>query len=111
MARLGRLGNRPLHVPPREALCWRVPCERRAMPRPLLAAAVLAALIAPHAQAQGPERRPGVEREAVVQLAYALGEAHALRRLCAGPSDATWYARMERLEAAEGDNAAGRRQL
>ena len=56
-------------------------------------------------------RRSGAERQVVVQLAYALGEAHALHRLCAGPSDAIWYGRMQRLEAQEGGDDAGRRQL
>ena len=56
-------------------------------------------------------RRSGAERQVVVQLAYALGEAHALHRLCAGPADATWYGRMQRLEAEESTNPAGRRQL
>ena len=60
---------------------------------------------------QEPPRRSGVQREVVVQLAYALGEAHALHRLCAGPGDATWYARMERLEAQEASDDAGRHQL
>ncbi len=56
-------------------------------------------------------RRPGAQRDVVVQLAYTLGEAHALHRLCAGAADATWYARMERLEAQEATDDAGRRQL
>ena len=56
-------------------------------------------------------RRSGAERQVVVQLAYALGEAHALHRLCAGPADATWYGRMQRLEVEEGGDDAGRRQL
>jgi uncharacterized protein (TIGR02301 family) len=55
--------------------------------------------------------RQGAERDVVVQLAYTLGEAHALHRLCAGPSDATWYGRMRRLEEQEGANPASRRQL
>jgi uncharacterized protein (TIGR02301 family) len=63
------------------------------------------------ARAQQDGRRSGIDRQIVVQLAYALGEAHALHRLCAGPSDATWYARMQRLEAEEGGDDAGRRQL
>ena len=63
------------------------------------------------AVAQEPPRRPGAERQVVVQLAYALGEAHALHRLCAGPADATWYTRMQRLEAQEAADEAARRQL
>ena len=63
------------------------------------------------ATAQDASRRPGVERSTVVALAYTLGEAHALRRLCAGPADATWYGRMQRLIAEEAYDAASRRQL
>ena len=47
----------------------------------------------------------------VVQLAYSLGEAHALHRLCTGPGDATWYTRMQRLEAQEAADDAARAQL
>ena len=61
--------------------------------------------------AQEPPRRLGADRQVVVQLAYTLGEAHALRRLCAGPSDATWYARMQRLESQEAADDAARAQL
>ena len=61
--------------------------------------------------AQEPPRRSGADRQVVVQLAYSLGEAHALRRLCAGPGDATWYARMQRLEAQEAADDSSRAQL
>ena len=56
----------------------------------LLLAAALAAGPA------GPERAP-VERQALVDLAYVLGEAHALRQACSGTTDQTWRARMNRL--------------
>ncbi len=62
-------------------------------------------------QAQEPPRRSGADRQVVVQLAYTLGEAHALRRLCAGPGDATWYAHMQRLESQEAADDAARAQL
>ena len=73
--------------------------------------ALLIAALAGAAAAQAPARRPGVERQTVVQLAYTLGEAHALHRLCAGPADATWYARMQRLEDEEAVDEGSRRQL
>jgi uncharacterized protein (TIGR02301 family) len=77
--------------------------------------AVLAAVCvvgaASSALAQGPIHRSPVERQTLVQLSYALGEAHALHRLCAGPDDATWYARMQRLEKQEGADDNFRRQL
>ncbi len=63
------------------------------------------------ALAQGPIHRSPVERQTLVQLAYALGAAHALHRLCAGPGDATWYDRMQRLEQQEGAEENFRRQL
>ena len=72
---------------------------------------VLALVAATAIHAQEPSRRSGADRQAVVQLAYTLGEAHALHRLCAGSADGLWYGRMQRLEAAEGGDEAGRRQL
>ena len=63
------------------------------------------------ASAQDVPRRSGADRQVVVQLAYSLGEAHALHRLCAGPGDATWYARMQRLEAQEAADESSRAQL
>jgi len=60
--------------------------------------------------AQALHRSPQA-REALVQLAYDLGEAHALHRLCAGPTDATWYTRMLQLQAQEAADEAFRRRL
>jgi len=62
------------------------------------------------ALAQSIHRSPQA-REALVQLAYDLGEAHALHRLCAGPSDATWYGRMQQLEAQEAADEGFRSRL
>jgi len=59
---------------------------------------------------QGMHRSPQA-REALVQLAYDLGEAHALHRLCAGPADATWYTRMQQLQAQEAADEGFRRRL
>ena len=90
------------------------PSTRATLGRKRRAAALAALLIcAASSVAQGQEayRRSGAERQVVVQLAYALGEAHALHRLCAGPADATWYARMQRLEAQEAVDDAAHRQL
>ena len=78
---------------------------------PARAGALLALLLPAAALGQPAERRPGAERSVVVQLAYTLGEAHALHRVCAGPNDATWYSRMQRLEAEEATDDASRRQL
>ena len=60
---------------------------------------------------EAPLHRSPAERQVVVQLAYTLGEAHALRRLCAGPADGLWYGRMERLEAQEASDEGFRSRL
>ncbi|MDB5469406.1 MAG: hypothetical protein JWR84_966 [Caulobacter sp.] len=56
---------------------------------------VLAALlVAAPALAQ---ERPPPERQALVDLAYAIGESHALRQVCGGDSDQRWRDRMAEL--------------
>jgi len=55
--------------------------------------------------------RPPAERQALVDLAYVLGRSHALRQLCAGPSDQYWRDRMNWLVATERPDAALDRQL
>ncbi len=69
-------------------------------PRGLRIGAALAILaqtawVAPAGAAQavrGPE-----QRQALIDLAFVLGEAHALHRTCAGPTDDTWRGRMRTL--------------
>lgn len=56
------------------------------------------------------ERAPA-DRQTLGALAYSLGEAHALRRLCAGPRDATWYDRMQTLIRVEQADEGLRRRL
>ena len=41
--------------------------------------------------------RPPPGRQALVDLAYALGESHALRQACQGAGDQYWYSRMLRV--------------
>ena len=65
---------------------------------PLLFAAALAA------------RTPD-QRQAVADLAYVLGQAHALRTACTGPADQTWRARATRMIEAEGADEALRRRV
>ena len=77
---------------------------------PVVLSTALPALAQPPSAAP-PPRRPGDERQVVVRLAYVLGEAHALRRLCAGPADATWYGKMQHLLAQEASDEVSRRQL
>jgi uncharacterized protein (TIGR02301 family) len=79
--------------------------------RSLFSALALAAVLMPAAASAQPARRPGDERQTVVRLAYVLGQAHALRRLCAGPGDATWYGRMQHLLTEEATDEVSRRQL
>lgn len=69
------------------------------MRRLLLAIALLAAATTARAQ----ERTPA-ERQVMVDLAYVLGESHALRQTCEGSADMFWRSRMEemlRVEAAD----------
>ena len=67
--------------------------EMRSMKR-LLPALALCALLAAPALAQ--ERTPP-ERQSLVDLAYAIGESHALRQVCNGDGDQHWRDRMAEL--------------
>lgn len=52
------------------------------------------------------QERPAAEQQTLVDLAYALGESHALRQVCAGDGDQYWRDRMMRLSDTEaGDEA------
>lgn len=68
------------------------------MSRPFLLGVVLAALVAAPVLAQERDAR---ERQRLLDLAYALGESHALRQACEGESDQYWRARMVRLTEVE----------
>ncbi|MFZ5668775.1 MAG: TIGR02301 family protein [Pseudomonadota bacterium] len=72
------------------------------MHRRVFAIAVLAALAAP---AAAQERTPP-ERQTLIDLAYALGESHALRQACEGEGDQYWRDRMMRLADTEAADAA-----
>ncbi len=50
--------------------------------------------------------RPPAERQTLSDLAYALGESHALRQVCVGPADQYWRDRMLRLTQVEDSEAA-----
>ena len=84
-----------------------------ARPHPLRVAALIAgALLAcTPAAAQDPPRRTPAERQILTDLAYVLGQAHALHRLCAGPQDSAWYNRMQQLMGAETPDPGFRRRL
>lgn len=55
--------------------------------------------------------RAPADRQALVDLAYVLGEAHALRQVCSGLSDQTWRARMNRMMELETPEEALKRRL
>lgn len=65
---------------------------------------VLAALLlATPALAQ---ERPPPERQSLVDLAYAIGESHALRQVCNGDGDQHWRDRMAELVNTEAADEA-----
>ncbi|HEX8232142.1 MAG TPA: TIGR02301 family protein [Caulobacteraceae bacterium] len=70
---------------------------------------LLAVSFALAASAAAAERTPA-QRQGLADLAYALGESHALRQACEGEGDQYWRARMQQLmELEEPDQAfAGR---
>ena len=58
-----------------------------------------------------PPPRAPEQKRVLTDLAYVLGETHALHRLCAGPSDGFWYERMTRLLSIEQPEGAFRQLL
>ena len=74
----------------------------------LLLAVLATAATAHPAFAQ--ERSPA-ERQTLVELAYVIGESHALRQACTGPGDQYWRMRMQQLVAAEQPDAPFSRRL
>lgn len=77
---------------------------------PLIALVLAASALAPQALAQSQDRTPAV-RQSLVDLAYVLGEAHALRQACQGEDDQFWRTRMIRLVDTEQPDAALDRRL
>lgn len=73
------------------------------MSRPFLLGVALAALVAAPVLAQ---ERDADGRQQLLDLAYALGESHALRQVCQGEADQYWRARMARVaEVEQADDA------
>lgn len=68
------------------------------MSRPFLIGIALSALVASPVLAQD---RDAGERQRLLDLAYTLGESHALRQACEGDGDQYWRARMVRLTEVE----------
>jgi len=63
-----------------------------------LSALVAVPVLAPKAWAQD---RDAGERQRLLDLAYTLGESHALRQACEGEGDQYWRSRMVRLTEVE----------
>lgn len=74
----------------------------RAMHRRVFAIAMFSVFALPSA---AQERAPP-ERQTLLDLAYALGESHALRQACAGDDDQYWRDRMVRMTDTEAADAA-----
>ena len=77
----------------------------------LVLAASAASAQPPPSSAVPPPTTSPQQRQGVVDLAYVLGEAHALHRACTGPEDNTWRARMGRLLQVEAPDAPYRQRL
>jgi len=80
-------------------------------------AALCLLVLASSAAAQTPPAGPAApaadprQRQQVIDLAYVLGQAHALHRVCAGSEDNTWRGRMSRLMQVEAPDSAFRARL
>jgi uncharacterized protein (TIGR02301 family) len=55
--------------------------------------------------------RPPEQRQVLIDLAYRIGESHALRRICKGEGDGYWFDRMQRLLKLEQPDANFSKQL
>ncbi|KQZ28840.1 TIGR02301 family protein [Caulobacter sp. Root1472] len=76
----------------------------------LLALSVLAGGLVASGAALAQDRSPA-ERQTLLDLAFTLGESHALRQVCEGAGDQYWRARMMRLVEVEKADQAFDAQL
>lgn len=76
------------------------------MHRRVFAIAVLSAFALPAAAPAIAQERAPPERQTLLDLAYALGESHALRQACEGDGDQFWRERMVRMTETEAADAA-----
>ena len=67
-------------------------------------------LLATTAPALAQERSPA-DRQTLVELAYTLGQSHALRQICTNATDYYWRRRMQQLVAAEQPDGPFNRRL
>lgn len=72
------------------------------MHRRYFAIAVFSAFALP----AGAQERPPPERQILLDLAYTLGESHALRQACSGEDDQYWRDRMVRMTDTEAADEA-----
>lgn len=75
---------------------------------PILAAVALA--LGPVSGALAQDRSPA-ERQKLLDLAFTIGESHALRQVCEGADDQYWRSRMVRLTEVEKADQAFDAQL
>jgi len=70
-------------------------------------------ILAPTLSASGAlaQERSPVERQKLLDLAFAIGESHALRQVCRGADDQYWRSRMVRLTEVEKADQAFDAQL
>ena len=80
------------------------------MNRPLLTALFAIAVLAPTSALVAQDRGP-VERQQLLDLAFTIGQSHALRQLCEGAGDQYWRSRMVRLTEVEKADQAFDAQL
>ena len=73
-------------------------------------ALVLAFAVTGSPLAAPPPRTPE-QRQTLIDLAFVLGQAHTLHRVCAGKDDDTWRERMQQVIAAEAPDAAFKSRL
>jgi uncharacterized protein (TIGR02301 family) len=77
---------------------------------PILALLALTLALGPVSGALAQDRGP-VERQKLLDLAFTIGESHALRQVCEGADDQYWRSRMVRLTEVEKADQAFDAQL
>jgi uncharacterized protein (TIGR02301 family) len=80
------------------------------MNRPLIFVLSAFAVLGPAGLALAQDRGP-VERQQLLDLAFTIGESHALRQVCQGAGDQFWRSRMVRLTEVEKADQAFDAQL
>lgn len=78
----------------------------RAMHRRVFAIAVLSAFALPAVGPAVAQERAPPERQTLLDLAYTLGESHALRQACSGEGDMYWRDRMVNMSETEAADEA-----